>query len=424
MNKYQNRKEIFVFANWLPDQEPHLIGTLNSTFTRGEEVFSFSYNEEWLKQSKTPSLDPDLHLYKGDQYLSEDKTNFGIFTDSSPDRWGRVLMQRREAILARQEERSINKLYESDYLLGVYDGNRMGGLRFKLNMDGDFLDNNKDLATPPWTRIRELEYASLQIEDDNIDSNEYIKWLNMLISPGSSLGGARPKASIVDSENNLWIAKFPSKYDDNDTGAWELIANKIATEAGINMAECKAQKYNSQNHTFLTKRFDRKNQQRIHFASAMTCLGLTDGEDGSSGVSYLDIVEFIIRNGANVDRDLEELWRRIVLNICISNVDDHLRNHGFILKENGWELSPAYDINPVADGEGLKLNISQYDNTQDIELVLSMAKYFRLEETKAKQIASQIVNATLKWREFAYELKISKRKQDDMERAFRIAESY
>ncbi|MCB9091962.1 MAG: HipA domain-containing protein [Halobacteriovoraceae bacterium] len=424
MSKKNERKHIYVYADWIGVDGPFLMGVLSIDVVRGEEVFSFSYDENWIRKGLVQELDPDLQYYSEDQYLEEGKSNFGAFTDSCPDRWGRILMQRYEAILARKESRTPRKLYESDYLLRVYDGNRMGALRFKLDLDGDFLNNKTEFATPPWARLRELEQASLKFEEEGDKiSEEYIKWLNMLISPGSSLGGARPKASVVDEKGNLWIAKFPSKHDDTNIGGWEMVAYQIALEAGVNMSECKARKFNNDNYTFLTKRFDREQNNRIHFASAMTCLGKVDGSDHTLGVSYLDLAEFIIRSGSNVDEDLEELWRRIVLSICISNVDDHLRNHGFILEETGWRLSPAYDINPSADGEGLNLNISEHDNSQSLELALSVIEYFRITEKRAKKIVAKVKASASKWRELASELGISRTKQDLMARAFRVVES-
>jgi serine/threonine-protein kinase HipA len=423
MVKNNERKHLYVYADWISMNGPHLMGVLAVDLVRGEEVFSFSYDEKWIAKGIVQELDPDLQFFSGDQYLEEKKLNFGIFTDSCPDRWGRVLMQRREAILARQEERTPQKLNESDYLLGVYDDSRMGALRFKLDPNGEFLNNTADFATPPWARLRELEQASLKIEEDgDAASEEYAKWLNMLISPGSSLGGARPKANILDENGNLWMAKFPSKSDDADVGGWEMVAYQIAREAGINMSESKAQKFNSDNYTFLTKRFDRKQEKRVHFASAMTCLGKVDGDDYASGSSYLDLAEFIVRYGSNVDQDLEELWKRIILSICISNVDDHLRNHGFILEKTGWRLSPAFDINPKADGEGLKLNVSEHDNSQSLELALSVIEYFRLDESKSKEILEKVQKAALGWRARADKLKISRGSQDLMSRAFRLAQ--
>ncbi|WP_273276305.1 hypothetical protein [Roseivirga sp.] len=216
-------REILVYADWEPLGEPQFMGVLSSDRVRGNEVFSFSYHQNWLSNSYAQVIDPDLQLFAGRQYLAEGtKPNFGVFTDSSPDRWGRVLMRRKEAAMARLEKRPAQTLFETDYLLGVYDEHRMGALRFKLLDDGPFLSDDRNLASPPWTSIRQLEEISLKLEeDDAVDDPDYLSWLNMLIAPGSSLGGARPKASVVDPNGHLWIAKFPSKYDDEDTGAWE-----------------------------------------------------------------------------------------------------------------------------------------------------------------------------------------------------------
>jgi serine/threonine-protein kinase HipA len=215
-------RSVLVYADWIGLDRPELMGILQSTQVRGKEVFSFEYSDSWLKSRNAQILDPDLQLYKGQQYVSEDKSNFGIFLDSSPDRWGRVLMNRREAVLARTEVRKVRNLFEMDYLLGVFDGNRMGALRFKETETGEFLNNNKEMATPPWTSINELEEASLRLEEDDTDDYLKIKWLNLLMAPGSSLGGARPKASVLDKDRNLWIAKFPSKNDTTNIGAWEM----------------------------------------------------------------------------------------------------------------------------------------------------------------------------------------------------------
>ncbi|MFI3261360.1 MAG: HipA domain-containing protein [Rikenellaceae bacterium] len=329
-----NSREIYVYMDWLGASEPIFIGCLTSNLIRGKEVFSYVNNDKWLRSSDFRNLDPDLGNFSGKQYLPMNKSNFGLFLDSAPDRWGRVLMQRREAIEARATDRKIKNLTEADYLMGVFDGNRMGALRFKFSKDGEFMDSNKAMAAPPWTQIRELEYASLQIEkDDFTDKPEYIRWLNMLISPGSSLGGARPKANVVDDKGNLWIAKFPSRNDTCDKGAWEMVVSELAKNCGVEMSDCKAKQFNSNQHTFLTKRFDRDNGKRIHFASAMTLLGYTDGASSSEGVSYLELAEWISRNCQNTVVNLEQLWRRIVFNIAVSNCDDHLRNHGFILRK-------------------------------------------------------------------------------------------
>lgn len=404
MAQKNNKRDVYVYADWYDLKEPALMGVLHSELLRGKEVFSFEYEKNWLQSEHVQLLDPDLQLFSGKQYLNDlDKHNFGMFLDSSPDRWGRILMRRREAAIARQEQRNPTNLFETDYLLGVYDNHRMGGLRFKLDPQGPFLNDNKEMASPPWTSIRELEQISLRLEEDDvINDPEYMKWLNMLVAPGSSLGGARPKASVVDTNDNLWIAKFPSKNDQSDIGGWEIVTYELALAAGINMAQAQAKKFTTNNHTFLTKRFDRtESGERIHFASAMTLLGYMDGEDHGDGVSYLELVEFIITNGANVNEDLEQLWRRIVFSICVSNTDDHLRNHGFILTPRGWILSPAFDINPVETGTGLKLNISDSDNALDLNLALEVSTYFRLSQERAFQIIQEVKNAVRNWRTIA-----------------------
>jgi len=418
-------RSIYVYADWKEVKGPRLMGILTAEIVRGKEVFSFEYDKEWLQSGFSQDLDPDLHMFSGPQYLNDQsKSNFGLFLDSSPDRWGRVLMQRREAALARLEERSAKKLLESDYLLGVYDAYRMGGIRFKTNLNGPFLNNDEKFASPPWTSIRQLEQISLKLEEENVaDDPDYINWLYMLVTPGSSLGGARPKASVIDTNGHLWIAKFPSKNDDNDVGGWEMVAYQLALAAGIQMAESQARKFSSHHHTFLTKRFDRNpNFNRIHFTSAMTQLGYTDGTDAAAGVSYLELVEFITSHGSEVNRDLAELWRRIVFNICVSNVDDHLRNHGFLFTTQGWILSPAYDVNPVETGMGLKLNITEEDNSLNLDLAMEVHEYFRLTGQKAETILQEVKAAVRQWRKVATEYGISKNSQEIKAPAFSIVE--
>ncbi len=414
-------REIFVYADWQELDGPMLMGVLTSEPLRGKEIFSFEYDKQWLSSKFAQVLDPDLQLFAGPQYLnSEEKYNFGLFLDSSPDRWGRVLMQRREAARARLEDRKANKLFETDYLLGVYDDHRMGGLRFKMDPKGSFLNHDQHLASPPWTSIRELEQISMRLEEgDAVNDPEYLQWLNMLITPGSSLGGARPKASVLDPDNHLWIAKFPSRSDEGDIGAWEMVTYELAIAAGINMAECLARKFSSNHHTFLTKRFDRtEDRRRIHFTSAMTQLGYTDGADAAIGVSYLELVDFITNHCVDIKADLHELWRRIVFNICVSNTDDHLRNHGFQLSRDGWHLSPAYDINPVETGTGLKLNISADDNDLDLDLAMEVHEYFRLNRANAEKIINEVVNSVRNWRDVATSYGLSKSDQEKKAAAF------
>jgi serine/threonine-protein kinase HipA len=412
-------KQIWVYAGWAELGGTTLMGTLTADQVRGREVFSFSYSKEWLEKGPALVLDPDLGLYSGPQYSRDDKPNFGLFLDSSPDRWGRVLMERREALIAGQEGRKPRTLMESDYLMGVSDRYRMGGLRFKLTEDGPFLDNNDAMAVPPMTSLRTLEEASLQLENENaVDSPQFARWLNLLMSPGSSLGGARPKASVVDPGGQLWIAKFPSRKDDRDVGAWEMVVNELALRSGLQVAEGKARRFTQDRHTFLTKRFDRRSDGRIHFASAMTLLGYNDGADAMAGVSYLHIAEFIMRHGATPDADLEELWRRIVFNICVSNSDDHLRNHGFLLTPKGWVLSPAFDINPIPSSTGLSLNISEYSNALDLDLARAVAEKFRVNDKKRELIIDKITKAVGRWREVAMRLGISRSEMERMRNAF------
>ncbi|MCK5736990.1 MAG: type II toxin-antitoxin system HipA family toxin [Spirochaetaceae bacterium] len=413
-------KSIFVYAHWKELIKPELMGRLSISEVRGKEIFSFEYNPDWLDSGNNYVLDPDLQFYSGPQYLYDEKLIFGMFMDSSPDRWGRLLIKRREALYARIEKRAEKRLKESDFLLGVYDGGRMGGLRFKTEINGDFLDNNHLYATPPWASIRELESVSLNLERPDADKDlSYRRWLDYLVAPGSSLGGARPKAGVVDSEGNLWIAKFPSRNDLKDSGAWELIVCEMAQRAGLQVSECHAEKYSSKHHTFLTKRFDRNEKgNRIHFASAMTMLGYRDGEDAASGASYLEMAEFLVRNGAEPERDLKELWTRIVFNILVSNTDDHLRNHGFLLTTQGWRLSPAFDINPDADGYGLSLNITENDNRLDVDLALEAAPYYRVGLKEGRAIIENIRSIVREWPAQAEKYNISSSEKERMLPAF------
>lgn len=419
MAKKGAHRTIYVYAHWV-GLEATLMGLLHSTLLRGKEIFSFEYDDAWLKSRGAQTLDPDLGLFSGIQYLNDEKPNFGIFLDSSPDRWGRTLMDRREAAVARSEGRQPRTLFETDYLLGVYDAHRMGAVRFKDSIEGSFLNSSTNMTTPPWTSIRELEHASLKLEEETADDAENLKWINLLFTPGSSLGGARPKASVLDEKGELWIAKFPSLQDDRDVGGWEKVACDLAKSAGINVPKSNSGKFYSKKRTFITKRFDRTPQgERIHFASAMTLLGYVDGASHSSGVSYLDLAEFIMKNGARPDSDLQELWRRIVFYISISNTDDHLRNHGFLLTEKGWILSPAYDINPVPTGTGLSLNISTTDNALSIDLAMEVAPYFRVSDEKAKEIIATVHSAVSHWESIAEKNGIAKAERNAMTKAFK-----
>jgi serine/threonine-protein kinase HipA len=413
---------IEVYADWVGLAGPTLMGRLFATPARGREIFSFEYACDWLGSGQHAPLDPTLGLYGGAQYPVVDRANFGVFLDSCPDRWGRVLMRRREAQQARAEGRAERRLLESDYLLGVHDGHRMGALRFRVG--GRFLDDNDALAFPPWTSLRELEHASWQLErDDAAADPDYGRWLRMLIAPGASLGGGRPKASVRDDGGGLWIAKFPSRRDGEDVGAWESVVHELARRAGVLVPAARVQRFGSSQHTFMSQRFDRAALGgRLHFASALTLLERQDGDDAAEGVSYLELAELLIRQGASTTADLEQLWRRITFFVCVSNTDDHLRNHGFMLAEEGWTLAPAYDMNPDPHGEGLRLNISESDNAQDLELVLQVAPLFRLKPVRAHEIVGEVAAAARTWPEVAAARGLSRAAQDRMRRAFRVAE--
>ena len=412
---------IEVCADWQAGQAPQLMGRLFATPSRGRQIFSFEYDEAWLAGDSRTHLDPTLGMYSGVQYPSASQSNFGLFLDSSPDRWGRVLMLRREAFMAREEGREERRLLESDYLLGVHDGHRMGALRYRT--DEAFLDDNQEFASPPWTSLRELEQASLQLEREGAQSDpDYGRWLRMLIAPGGSLGGARPKASVLDPDNALWIAKFPRGEDEVDVGAWEMVVHELALHARVRVPEALIQRFGSKHRTYLSRRFDRSpDGQRTHFASALTLLNRTDGDAAEEGASYLELAEHLMRSGARAGADLEQLWRRIAFSICVSNTDDHLRNHGFLLERDGWTLSPAYDLNPNPDGEGLKLNISETDNSQDLELLLEVAPHFRLKRARADEVLQEVLTAVREWRSVAASHGLFSSAQDRMARAFRLA---
>lgn len=408
---------IYVYKDW-DTSTPQKIGTLFVDGGKGREVISFEYDDVWLENVDISLIfDPDLMLYKGRQYVPLEKTMFGIFADSCPDRWGRLLMKRREAIIAKKEKRKPRRLTDVDFLLGVYDETRMGGLRFSTSEDGPFLSNDKELATPPWTTLRKLEAASLAFEKNDDGMEE--KWLKQLLAPGSSLGGARPKASVSAPDGSLWIAKFPSKHDDMNVGAWEMVVHDLAIMCGLNVPEAKLENFSKTGSTFLIKRFDRDGKKRIHFASAMTLLGKNDGANASDGSSYLELVSLIRKFGATPKKDLQELWKRIVFNMAVSNTDDHLRNHGFILTTEGWILSPLYDVNPNADGDVLSLNVDEYSNLIDFELALSVAPIFGLTEKQAKKQLEEMKEIIVSnWRVLAKKYGLGRGEMERMAPAF------
>ncbi len=412
----QNKFDIFVYAHWQGMQDPKIIGVLSAHFAKTKKAFSFEYDKYWIKSEQQILLDPDIQFYSGIQY-SNNKENFGVFLDSMPDTWGRTLMKRRTNQQAKEIGEKPQTLYDIDFLLGVFDESRMGALRFKTNLNGPFLDYNNTSPTPPWLSIRELQNASKMLEN-HLENDDLKKWLTVLMAPGSSLGGARPKANILDEYKNLWIAKFPSKNDIIDKATWEFLAHKLAIKAGINMSDCKIEKISGNHHTFFTKRFDRENGERIHFASAMTMTGINEETIRNNQASYLDIADFIQNYGININENLQQLWRRIIFNIAISNTDDHLRNHGFLLTKKGWILSPAYDLNPSIDKNGLSLNIDYHNNALDFELAKSVGEYFRLNNNQMEIIINDVKNTVSNWKILAKQIGIPRNEIDLISGAF------
>lgn len=324
-------------------------------------------------------------------------------------------MQRREASDAKEEKMAPRTLMDSDYLLGVHDAGRIGGIRLASPETGEYLSERESLAAPPMEKLRELESAVAKLESGSADVR---KCLKDLLDPGSSLGGARPKANVVDENGNLWIAKFPSSNDSIDVGAWEMVAHNLAERCGLNVPEARALKLSTNGTTFLSKRFDRNGSKRVHYASAMTMTGRTDGE--ASG--YIDIADAIEQISWNPGRDLKEMWTRMAFSICISNTDDHLRNHGFLLTDGKWELSPAFDINPNIDKQHMDLIISS-TSEKSLKEALEIAEFFRIDKDEALSTIRRIQTVVRDfWQYEASRLGISQKEQKIMEDAF--AEAY
>lgn len=410
---------VAVFADLDRFPEPRPMGSLRRQVGRGDEVFSFEYVRDWLKTFDAFSFDPDLALVQGAQYPAANRANFGIFLDSAPDRWGRVLMQRRENLRARREGRAARSLSDWDFLLGVHDETRLGALRFQDVATGRWLDTENALAAPPITSLRGLQAASLHFEQsaDDGDAGDQEKWLAQLFAPGSSLGGARPKASVRDEDGALCIAKFPSRQDRRDIGAWELVAHRLATKAGIRVPPVRGVRVpESAYTTFVAKRFDRTaSGRRMAFVSAMT---LTQRTDGEPGASYLELVELLQSQGAHAQADCRELFRRVVFSILIHNTDDHLRNHGFFLSPEGIALSPAFDINPAIDRNELALAINEVESTCDVALAMEAHGAYGLSAAEAKTIISKTQEVVASWRPEATRLRIPRAEQELMAQAF------
>lgn len=345
------KKDVYLYV------ADELIGTLTIDNVRGRETFMFKYDGEYLRTDR-PLLDPSIRNVAGPQYPLFNGI-FGLLADVAPDRWGRKLIKRREK----------RTLFESDFVLGVCDLTRQGALRIKESSDGPFVASDLGDAAPPWTTLRKLEESAKHLDAD--DSGDEEAWLRDLFRPGTSLGGVRPKANVTAPDGSLWIAKFPSVKDEWDVGRREYETSLMAKKVGLNVPETKAQKLSKTGTTFFSKRFDRVGEKRIHYASAMTMLGATDGEGDHS---YLEIAEFIAANSAEPTEDLHELWRRMVFSELVRNTDDHLRNHGFLLTSKGWRLAPMFDVNPNPEGG---------EHALDMGDIIADADYYRLTKAEA-----------------------------------------
>ena len=406
-------RKIYVYADfdWL--KTAVLVGELGYESLRGTDSYSFCYDHNWLRQYSDLYLSADINNYTGLQFTQPDRDIFGCFGDALPDRWGRLLLNRREQIRAQEEKRPVRKLSSYDYLLGIDDYSRMGGFRFKESPDGEFINCDATLRIPPLTDIQVLVAASMEVEkseERNLLPDK--KWLLQLVHPGTSLGGARPKAGVLNEEGELCVAKFPSRNDEYDIGLWEHLSHLLAKEAGVEAAETRAITVGEKYHTLLSKRFDRTTDgHRRHFASAMTLLGLTDGCNAQTGNGYLDIVDFILQHCCNVEANLRQLYRRVAFSIAIGNSDDHFRNHGFLLTPKGWTLSPAYDLNPTFnDHQSLLINATT--NRSDLQLLLASSEEYMISKEEATRIIEEVKDGVSQWRSMATRIGIAKREMD------------
>ncbi len=388
------------------------VGRMWSYFNNGKESATFKYDESWMKYEHGFGIEPYLPISEGIMATEAHRSLFASFSDCSPDTWGRLLIKRNEEKLAEQEKRSRRQLNELDYLLAVNDYSRQGALRFKQTPDGDFVAAKGEKSIPPLVELPKLLAASQRVIDDDTSFND----IKELLIPGSSLGGARPKASVIDKQGRLCIAKFPKKDDNNNNVLWEAVALTLAQKAGLRVQKWQLTQALGK-AVILLERFDRKDGFRIPFISAMSMLNAKDGESGE--YSYIDIADVIRTQGVHVDADLKELWSRILFSVLISNTDDHLRNHGFLRDGNGWSLSPLYDVNPSADRtSNLQLTIDGTSSSTSVELVLSVAEYFGLSKAEAENIVKLQRSAVAEWKDIAKGLGISSREISRMSIAF------
>jgi len=404
-------KEILVHVDL--DGVPRLVGGLCTRTRKNKESATFEYDPAWLEHSARFSLEPALKLGPGPFHTPADTPMFGAIGDSAPDRWGRALMRRMERRRAEREGGAPRALQEIDYLLLVDDEARQGALRFAEREGGPFLREEGVKRIPPLVDLPKLLSAAEHFMEDK-DTEEDLR---LLFAPGSSLGGARPKASVREKGGHLAIAKFPRRDDEFNAVLWEAVALALAKKAGIAVPAGRVETVANKS-VLLLRRFDRDGARRMPFLSAMSMLGSRDHQTRS----YLEIVDALRQHGAAPKADMEALWRRLVFSILISNTDDHLRNHGFLYEgPDGWRLSPAYDLNPVPTDikpRILTTAINEDDNTASLALAMEVAGYFELDADRARAIAAQAGKASSKWRSEAARYGLTKAEISRMASAF------
>ena len=400
-------KKITIYADFDFLEAPQEIGILGYEHVRGKDHFVFEYSRQWLKQHGGILLSGDLMNVPSLQHPRGNDNVFGFVKDSFPDRWGRLLLDRRERLTAQSEGRPARMLTNYDYLTGIEDFTRMGGIRYKEEENNGFINASDKYLVPPIESLRALCDACHEIElaEERNELPEQ-RWLDQLIDPGTSLGGARPKANVVDADGTLYVAKFPSKKDLENTELIEHFSHQLAAKAGIHVAKTRTIRISKDRDLLLSERFDRtKDGRRIHFASAMSLLGLDDGAGSSTGNGYLDIVDFILHSCTDVRQNLRELYRRVAFNVMFGNTDDHFRNHGFLLTPKGWTLSPAYDINPGAKSHQCLL-IDFYSEESNINALLSASESYMIERQEALEIIEEVRAVIKDWNKTATELQI------------------
>ena len=404
-------REVLVYVDL--NGVPYLVGHLWARTRKDKQSATFEYDASWREHRERFSLEPALKLGPGPFHTAADMPMFGAIGDSAPDRWGRALMRRMERRRAEREKQTPRTLQEIDYLLLVDDEARMGALRFAEREGGPFLREEGAKRTPPLIELPDLLSAAERVTDDN-DTEEDLR---LLLAPGSSLGGARPKASVRDKDGHLAIAKFPRRDDDYKMVLWEAVALTLARKAGIPVPDARIERVGDK-PVLVLRRFDRRDGQRIPFLSSMSMLDARDNQTRS----YMEIADALRQHGAAPEDDIRELWRRIVFNILISNTDDHLRNHGFLYSgPTGWRLSPAYDLNPVPvdiKPRILTTAINEDDNTASLDLAMVVAPYFELEQARARADAGAVARAVTNWRDEAARQGLAKEEIERMASAF------